>query len=589
MGVLAEGLRSYWQGPYLSGDKALAALFGGGPTRAGVTVNEHTALNLSAVWAAVTVIAGTVASLPLILYKRLPNGGKERFVDHPVYRMLHDEPNPEMSSMVFRETLQSHVLLWGNAYAEIQRDQAGRPLALWPLSPQQVDPFRDRTTRQLHYRVTNESGRQTLVEPDQILHVPGLGFDGILGYSVVRKARESLGLALATETFGSTFFGNGAWPGLVAQHPGKLTPTASKNLKDSLNEALQGPKRAHNLIVTEEGIEVKKVGIPPDDAQFLETRRFQVIEIARWFNLPPHKLRDLERATFSNIEAQSIDFVVDLRLWLVRWEQELNRKLIRPLERRIQFVEHLVDGLLRGDSASRTAVYASGRQWGWLSADDIRERENLNPLPDGQGQIYLIPQNMIPADQADQLGAPPMPPQPSPPPAPRSLLDPPTAEAIIEPIVERLGKLVQRTHEEIAATRAAAAEIAERLASEQQLRDWQEATLAMLAGRIVRRELAVVRKIADDPDRGQDRLATFYRRFIPQSMTDLRPWLLRFSPDATLLAMAEEKLSGWAARAIAQCAEALTTDGLVALVHSWEIEREAALTALLMEVLHDAR
>jgi HK97 family phage portal protein len=576
-----------------------------------VIVNEHTALNLSAVWAAVTVISGTVASLPLLLYKRLPNGGKERFVDHPVYRMLHDEPNPEMTSMVFRETLQAHVLLWGNAYAEIQRDQAGRPVALWPLSPQQVEPFRDKETRVLRYRVTNETGRQVIVDAERILHVPGLGFDGIVGYSVVRKARESLGLALATETFGATFFGNGAWPGLVAQHPGKLSDPAAKRLKDSLNEALQGPTRAHNLIVTEEGIKVEKMGIPPDDAQFLETRKFQIVEIARWFNLPPHKLRDLERATFSNIEHQGIDFVVDLRLWFVRWEQELNRKLIRPLERKIQFVEHLVDGLLRGDSASRVAIYASGRQWGWLSADDIRERENLNPLPDGQGQIYLIPQNMIPADQADALidADPPPPPALEPAPVddddddddrtlaalgelreqidrlalPAPIPDPPQKDAeLAARLGQRIEESEQRIRERIDAAGKPAGELAERLATDRQLREWQQAIIATIAGRLVRREL----KAVGNPKRPAERLAAFYARFAADGVSELRPWLLRVSPDPALAARVEALLSAWAVDARRECEEALRAGSLDVIHRRWEVDREESLTTVLMEAIH---
>lgn len=405
MGSLAEALRSFILGPYSSGDPALARLFGGTPPAAGVSVTEHTALNLSAVWQAVTIIAGSIASLPLILYKRRQDGGKERFLDHPTYRLLHDEPNPDMSAMVWRETWLAHVLTWGNGYSEIERDQAGRPVALWPLTPDRVTPYRDPPTGRLLYRVLNEEDRgYVTVPPEDMLHLPGLGFDGVCGYSVVRHAREGISLGLGVEQYAAKFFGNGALFGIALEHPMRLSKEAQERLKATWIENHGSVTNAHGVAVLEEGMKANKLSIPPDDAQFLQTRRFQVIEISRWFNLPPHKLRDLEHATFSNIEQQSIEFVTDsLRPWMVRIEQECNRKLVRPLERRIQYVEHLVDGLLRGDIQSRYSAYAVGRQWGWLSGDDVREKENMNPLPNGQGQIYLAPMNMVPADKLEDL------------------------------------------------------------------------------------------------------------------------------------------------------------------------------------------
>ena len=437
MGRLTEALRSFILGPYSSGDPALARLFGGTPAAAGVAVSEYTALNLSAVWAAVSIIAGSIASLPLILYKRRQDGGKERFVDHPTYRLLHDEPNPEMSSMVFRETLLAHTLSLGNGYAEIERDQAGRPIALWPLTPNRVEPIREPSGR-LRYRVHNEQDTGiTMLEPADVLHIPGLGFDGVCGYSVVRKARESISLGLAAERYGAKFFGNGALFGIALEHPMRLSKEAQERLKATWIENHGSVTNAHGVAVLEEGMKANKLSIPPDDAQFLETRRFQVVEIARWFNLPPHKLRDLERATFSNIEQQSIEFVTDtLRPWMVRFEQEANRKLIRPLERRIQFAEHLVDGLLRGDIQSRYQAFAIGRQWGWLNADDIRGMENMNPLPDRQGQIYLAPMNMVPADKIEDLADAEIDskttPEPAPTPAPPAGDDP--ARALPTPV-----------------------------------------------------------------------------------------------------------------------------------------------------------
>jgi HK97 family phage portal protein len=419
---LRDGLRSITIAPKSLRDPELVRLFGGGSTSAGVTVNEYTALNYSAVWAAVNLIASQIASLPLILYKRLPNGGKERFSSHQTYRLLHDEWNPEMASMTARETLMGHVLTWGNGYAEIERDRVGRPVALWPLLPNQVTPFRDESKR-LQYRVSTPGVPDVTIPAGDMLHIAGLGFDGLVGYSPIYMARESLGLGIAAQRFGSSFFSNGATLSAVLEHPGELGEDGTKNLRESIEAVHQGVSKAHRLLILEEGMKYQKFGVEPDSAQFLETRQFEVTEVARWFNIPPHKLRDLMRATFSNIEQQSIEFVTDtLRPWLIRWEQEINRKLISRSERNIQYVEHLVEGLLRGDTASRYAAYAVGRQWGWLSADDIRDLENMNPLPNGQGKIYLVPLNMTPADRIGEVidaqvkKAEPVPP-PQPPPA----------------------------------------------------------------------------------------------------------------------------------------------------------------------------
>jgi HK97 family phage portal protein len=402
---LRQGLRSFWTGPLTAGSIE-GWLFGGGQTSTGVTVSEETALTYAAFWSAVTRISADVASLPLILYKRDKTGAKQRFTDHPLYWLLHDEPNPEMSAMVFRETLQAHVLTWGNGYAEIERNGAGRPYALWPLAPTRVSPFRPSNDPYgpLRYRVSNPSGGDTILRAEDVLHIPGLGYDGSCGYSVVGKARESLGLGLATQQFGATFFGNGATFGGVFSHPTTFAPGAEETFKKAINNNNVGVDKAHRYLVVQEGMTYTALGVPPNDAQFLETRKFQIAEVARWFNIPAHKLGDLEHATFSNIEHMAIEYVQDtLRPWLVRWEQECNRKLIAPQEKGIQYTEHLMDALLRGDIQSRYNAYAVGRQWGWLSSDDVRAFENMNPLPGGQGTFYLVPQNMWPADKIDEM------------------------------------------------------------------------------------------------------------------------------------------------------------------------------------------
>ncbi len=389
----------------------LIDLLGGGKAYSGVTVNEKTALRSTAVYAAVRILAESVASLPLIVYRRLPGGGKERAVDHPLYSVLHDQANEEMSAFTLRETLMGHLATWGNAYSYIEWDRGGRVRGLWPLRPDRTRPEREKTTGRIVYRVAREDGSWETLRPEEILHIPGLGFDGLIGYSPIRMAREAVGLALATEEFGARFFGNGANMSGVLEHPGKLSEQAQNNLKKSWEEKYGGLGNAHRPAILEEGMKYNRIGIPPEDAQFLETRKFQVTEIARLYRIPPHMLADLERATFSNIEHQSIEFVVHtLRPWLVRWEQAINMRLLGADERRTYFVEHLVDGLLRGDIKSRYEAYAVGRQNGWLSADDIRELENQNPLPDGQGKVYLVPLNMVPADQVGKEPPPEPPP-----------------------------------------------------------------------------------------------------------------------------------------------------------------------------------
>lgn len=385
-----EVLRGKWSGPLLSSSPEIArALRDYGPTAAGISITEQTALNYSAVWRAVNYLAGQVSTVPLITYRQ-DGDSRQRALGSTIYRLLHNEPNPEMSSQTFREVLCAHVLTWGNGYAEIVRTrERGNVAALWPITPDRVTVTR-RNDR-LVYLVTQENGEQITIEPRDMIHVPGLGFDGTIGYSVVRMARESLGLLAAQERTGSAFFGNGMTFGGTLEHPGRIGKTAREDLLKDLEAKHQGSDRAHKWLLLQEGMKATRLGIPPHDAQFLETRKFSIIEVARWFGVQPHKLYDLERATFSNIEHQSIESVVDgVRPLCVRFEMEFNRKIM-PAG---MYAEHLLEGLMRGDTATRNQGYATGRQWGWLSADDVRRMENLNPLPNGAGAIYLQPSNM---------------------------------------------------------------------------------------------------------------------------------------------------------------------------------------------------
>lgn len=377
---------------------------GGWSTAVGKRVSPDVALQATAVYACVRILSETIASLPLPVYQRLPGGGKARARDHYLYSVLHDRPNAEMSSFEFRETLMGHVALWGNGYAEKVLDNAGRVRALWPLRPDRMRVKREEGELVYYYRLgkPDDQGRTGVKLPAyKVWHIRGLGFDGINGYSPIGIAKQAVGLTLATEEFGARFFGNGARPGTVLEHPGKLTEDAHNRLRSSWEETHQGLENAHRTAILEEGMKVSEIGMPPEEAQFLQTRKFQISEIARLYRVPPHMLADLDRATFSNIEHQSIEFVIHtIRPWLVRWEQGINGDILTEADREKYFAEFLVEGLLRGDIGSRYAAYAMGRQNGWLSANDVRRLENMNPIEDGD--VYLIPLNMIPAGQAGE-------------------------------------------------------------------------------------------------------------------------------------------------------------------------------------------
>lgn len=370
---------------------------------AGVSVSPEGSLTLAAVWRAVTVLAQGIAALPLKVYERTADG-RQVASGFYLYELLHDRPNPVMSRFDLIQALQGHLLLRGNAYCEIESDDRGRVTALWPLRPDKMEKIQLIDKGKLVYSYRLPSGGMQHFPGERIWHLRGLSSDGIYGYSPMQLHRQAVGLGLAAEEFGARFFGNGARPGGVLTHPGTLSDEAYERLKISWNESYGGLSNAHRAAILEDGVTYQEVGFPPEDIQFLETRKFQVVEVARIFGVPPHKLYDLDRATFSNIEHQAIEYVTDsLQPWLVQWEQSIALQLMTETERRRYYAEFLVDGLLRGDTLSRYQSYAVARQNGWMSADEIRQRENMNPLPDGQGEVYLVPLNMIPAGQAGEF------------------------------------------------------------------------------------------------------------------------------------------------------------------------------------------
>ena len=378
-----------------------------GKTSSGKIVNEQTAMQSAAVYACVRILSEAIASLPIHVYRYRLDGGKERIPQHPLYYLLHNEPNPEMTSFVFRETLMSHLLLWGNAYAQIVRNGRGQPIALYPLLPNRMEVSRTKTGDMVYtYHLDPDerdlypNGKNITLRKDEVLHIPGLGFDGLIGYSPIAMAKNAIGMSLATEEYGASFFANGANPGGVLEHPGVIKDI--QRVKDSWNSAYQGTGNAHKIAVLEEGMKFQAIGIPPEQAQFLETRKFQINEIARIFRVPPHMVGDLEKSSFSNIEQQSLEFVkYTLDPWVVRWEQSLQQSLVLPSEKQSIFIKFNVDGLLRGDYQSRMNGYAVARQNGWLSANDIRELEDMNRIPAEEGgDLYLVNGNMLPLSQA---------------------------------------------------------------------------------------------------------------------------------------------------------------------------------------------
>lgn len=359
----------------------------------GKNVTEDKALAISAVFACVRILSQGVASLPLVMYQKTKEGRVRAYwrAEHQVLQ----RPNPFMDSFTFREVLMTHLAFRGNAYCE--KEYVGSYLAaLYPIHPDRVNV--KLVDGQPRYEIDGK-----LYGRDTILHLRGFGTDNLVGKSILKLAAESMGLALATEEYGAKFFANDARPGGVIQAKGALTEDAQKRLKASWEEAHKGSARSSKVAVLEEGLEYKPVAITPEDAQFLLTRKFQTLEIARFFGVQPHKLGDLDRASFSNIEHQSLEFVQDtLRPWLVRLEQAFHAQLIPFANQESYYFEFLIDGLLRGDIKSRYEAYGIARQWGWMSGNDVRRLEN-QPSFEG-GDEYWRPGNMVPVGQKQEQG-----------------------------------------------------------------------------------------------------------------------------------------------------------------------------------------
>ena len=366
-----------------------------GRAHSGKRVNDRTALQHTVVYACVRVLSEAIAQLPLHLYQYTENG-KQRVPQHSLYFLLHDQPNPEMTSFIFRETLMSHLLIYGNAYAQIIRNGRGDVVGLYPLIPDKMRVDRDEHNNLIYiysrYDEANPNIKEQgdiILPAEQVLHIPGLGFDGLVGYSPIAMAKNAIGISLACEDYGASFFANGASPSAVLEHPGVIKNP--ERVREAWHRAY-GSGNAHKTAILEEGMKYTPISIPNNEAQFLETRKFQIEEIARLYRVPLHMIGDLEHATFSNIEQMSLEFVMyTLSPWLVRWEQSLMKALLSDSEKGKYFIKFNVEGLLRGDYASRMSGYATARQNGWMSANDIRELEDMNMIPDELGgNLYLV-------------------------------------------------------------------------------------------------------------------------------------------------------------------------------------------------------
>lgn len=361
----------------------------------GVNVDRTAAMGIGAVWACVRVLSETLASLPVHLYRRLEKG-KERATEHPIYRLLHVQPNPEQTPFQFKETLMGHlVLAAGNCYAQKIFNKAGEVAQLWPLNPEKMKVTRN-DAGMLDYEYTKGSRTYHLTR-EQVFHIPGLGFDGIQGYSPIEMEKQAFGMNIAAQQFGARFFENNAWPGGYIGFPAGFhlkDDAAVKRLKVSWGDQHKDWGKKHSVGVLEDGAEFNTISIPPNHAQFIETRKFEVTDIARIFRVPPHMIADLERATFSNIEHQGIEFVVhSMRPWLVRWEQAISLQLLSERDRDTYFAEFLVDALLRGDIKARADAYETFRKIGLYSVNDILEMENRNPIEGGDK--HHVPMNWV--------------------------------------------------------------------------------------------------------------------------------------------------------------------------------------------------
>lgn len=372
----------------------IIGMWGVGESSSGQHVTEDTALTFAAFWCGVRVISELVASLPCILYRKNGNESKERATDDRRYSLVHDSPNDELDAYHFFEIGTAHQVVWGNSYAPINRNGMNEIMELDVWLPDRTDVKR-RADNVLMYECSEP--RDT-VEFQDMLHGVGFSYDGIKGYSLIRYAAESLGVCVAGDKYVGAALKNGGVPSGVLDTPIKLAKPAREELRREWDEIHTGPNKAGRLAITHGGIKYMPISMNNKDAELIELRKFNVVEIARWLRLPLYILNDLENSGVrANIEQQSLDLIAySLMPWVKRWEGALRMKLLNREERKTMYFEFLLDSLLRGDTLTRYQAYALGRQWGWESINDIRKKENRNGIGPA-GDDYLQPMNMQPA------------------------------------------------------------------------------------------------------------------------------------------------------------------------------------------------
>src|SRR4030095_5775921 len=498
----------------------------GAPTYAGPPVNQENAMRSSAVYACIRIISESIASLPLVLYKH-SGRDKSKATSHPLYPLLHNLANPEMTALEWRELMISHCLLTGNGYSEKDIDNAGKIRALWPLRPDKMEDIRRGADGQMYfmYRLPDQTLRP--IPAYRIHHLKGLG-NGIMGYSpILQAAKQAIGLSLAAEEYGARFYSNGARPGLILRHPGKLTPPPAQRLKESFAYEHQGLSNAHRTKILEEGMDVTTIGIANNEAQFLETRKFQVTEIARIYRVPPHMLADLDRATFSNIEQQSINFVMyTLMPWLVRHEQAIYRDLLTESERRTMFAKYNVEGMLRGDALSRYQSYQMAINNTILTPNEIRELEDRNPIEGGD--VLFTPVNLV------ALGATP---------APQAIAPPAEAQPAEAAQARLLIDFGRSSDMEVAQPERRVNDAARRALMNRHVRLFEDA-----ASRVVKRESADIRKAAKsklgkrDAESFENWLAKFYQQMRTWFPDYFRPLMQSYAE--TMMASVADELDG---------------------------------------------
>lgn len=368
----------------------------GAASSSGIRVTPLKALGVATVYACVSVLSRTISTLPIHVYRRTADGGKEPAPDHPVYDLIHNEPNRWTSSTDFREAMQQHLSLRNKAVAIIMRTRGGDIDSLVPVHPSDIQKIEITPMQDLVYTICGEKYLD-----EEIIHLKQMTGDGITSSDLIRTVNDVLGLAIALEENASKFFKNNSKPGGMLSHPSSLSDRAFERLRDEMENKHAGVENAYKLMILEEGLKYEASRTDNKDAQFDESRDRQDKAIARIFGVPPHKLGLVNSMPRSNVEQENISFVVEtIRPICVKWEQTLNRKLLSREERRQYFIEFNLEGLLRGDIATRFEAYSKARQWGWLSVNEIRKKENLNPIGD-QGDVYLQPMNMSSAGEPE--------------------------------------------------------------------------------------------------------------------------------------------------------------------------------------------